>query len=62
VAYGKIKTFVRQRLYRDVGRRSQGPFRPPEGKTHTQQFLQMGLQLLALARECLRLPAAGNCL
>ena len=45
-AYGKINTYVLYRLYRHVGRRSQRPFRPPEGKTHTQQFLRMGLQLV----------------
>ena len=30
-AYGKINTFVLNRLYRHVGRRSQRPYRPPEG-------------------------------
>ena len=30
-AYGTINTFVLQRLYRHLGRRSQRPFRPPEG-------------------------------
>jgi len=49
-AYGSIHTFVLQRLYRHVGRRSQRPYRPPEGRTHTQQFLQMGLQMLACPR------------
>jgi len=49
-AYGKINTFVLCRLYRHVGRRSQRPFRPPEGKTHTQHFLRMGLQLLTVPR------------
>jgi RNA-directed DNA polymerase len=46
-AYAAINKFVLQRLYRHVGRRSQRAYRPPEGKTFTQQFLQMGLQLLA---------------
>jgi RNA-directed DNA polymerase len=49
-AYGSINTFVLNRLYRHVGRRSQRPFRPPEGKTHTQQFLLMRLQLLVRPR------------
>jgi RNA-directed DNA polymerase len=47
-AYGKINHFVLCRLYRHVGRRSQRPFRPPQGKTHTQHFLRMGLQLLTI--------------
>jgi len=50
VAYGKINAFVLQRLYRHVGRQSQRPFRPPQGKTHTQHFLRMGLQLLTVPR------------
>jgi RNA-directed DNA polymerase len=45
-AYGKINTFVLNRLYRHVGRRSQRPYCPPKGRTHTQQFLRMGLRLL----------------
>ena len=49
-AYGWINNFVLNRLYRHVGRRSQRPFRPPEGTTHTQQFLRMGLQLLVRPR------------
>jgi RNA-directed DNA polymerase len=49
-AYGKISTYVLQRLYYHVGRRSQRPYRPPEGTTHTQQFLRMGLQLLVHPR------------
>ena len=49
-AYGKINTFVLCRLYRHVGRRSQRPFRPPQGKTHTQHFLRMGLKLLTVPR------------
>jgi RNA-directed DNA polymerase len=49
-AYGKINNFVLCRLYRHVGRRSQRPFRPPQGKTHTQHFLRMGLKLLTVPR------------
>ena len=49
-AFGKINNFVLCRLYRHVGRRSQRPFRPPEGKTHTQHFLRMGLKLLTVPR------------
>jgi RNA-directed DNA polymerase len=47
-AYGWINHFVRCRLYRHVGRRSQRPFRPPQGKTHTPHFLRMGLKLLTI--------------
>jgi RNA-directed DNA polymerase len=49
-AYGQINHFVLCRLYRHVGRRSQRPFRPPPGKTHTQHFLRMGLPLLTVPR------------
>jgi len=40
-----------------VARRSQRPFRPPEGTTHTQQFVRMGLQLLVRPRP--RPPASA---
>ncbi len=49
-AYGKISTYVLQRLYSHVGRRSQRPYRPPAGLTHTQQFPRLGLQLLVHPR------------
>jgi len=49
-AYGWINTFVLQRLYRHGQRRSQQPFRPPAGRTYTQRFLRMGLQLLVRPR------------
>jgi RNA-directed DNA polymerase len=49
-AYGTINTFVLQRLYCHMGRRSQRPFRPPKDVPFTQQFLRMGLQLLARPR------------
>jgi RNA-directed DNA polymerase len=46
-AYGKINTYVLQRLCGHVGRRSQRPYRPPQDVPFTQQFLKMGLRLLA---------------
>ncbi len=49
-AYGSINTFVLQRLYCHVGRRSQRPYRPPKDVPYTQQFLRMGLQLLGRPR------------
>jgi len=49
-AYGMIDNFVLCRLYRHVRRRSQRPFRPPQGRTHTQHFLRMGLNLLVYSR------------
>ena len=49
-AYGNINTYVLERLYRHVKRRSQRPFRPPEGKTHAQHFRRLGLRLLTVPR------------
>jgi RNA-directed DNA polymerase len=49
-AHGKINSFVLQRLYSHMGRRSQRPYRPPKDVPLTQKFLRMGLQLLARPR------------
>lgn len=43
VAFGKINCFVRRRLIGHVKRRSQRPFRPPEGVTYYKHFERMGL-------------------
>jgi RNA-directed DNA polymerase len=42
-AFRKIGWFVRERLIRHLRRRSQRPFRPPEGTTWYQQLTQLGL-------------------
>jgi len=42
-AFRKIGWFVRQRLYRHLRRRSQRPFRPPEGTTWYRQLADLGL-------------------
>ena len=49
-AYGRINSYVQQRLYYHLRRRSQRPFRPPEGVSFNQQFARLGLQLLSLPR------------
>ena len=49
-AYHAINSFVLQRLYCHVERRSQRPYRPPKDVTFTHQFQRMGLQLLARPR------------
>jgi RNA-directed DNA polymerase len=43
VARRKINTYVRQRLSRHLKRRSQRPFRPPEGVTEHECFKRWGL-------------------
>jgi len=43
MAFGKINCFVRRRLIGHVKRRSQRPFRPPEGVTYYKHFERMGL-------------------
>jgi RNA-directed DNA polymerase len=43
VARRKINTYVRQRLARHLRRRSQRPFRPPEGVTDQECFKRWGL-------------------
>jgi RNA-directed DNA polymerase len=42
-AFRKIGWFVRERLLRHLRRRSQRPFRPPEGTTWYQQLIRLGL-------------------
>ena len=43
VAFGKIDTYVRERLTQHLRRRSQRPFRPPEGVSYSQQLEEFGL-------------------
>jgi len=43
VAFGKINTYVRDRLTQHLRRRSQRPFRPPEGVSHYKQIQRFGL-------------------
>ena len=42
-AFRKINWFVRERLIRHLRRRSQRPFRPPEGTTWYAQLTRLGL-------------------
>ena len=49
-SYHAINSYVLQRLYCHLGRRSQRPYRPPKDVPFTQQFLKMGLQLLGRPR------------
>ena len=46
VAFREINSYVRQRLTRQLQRRSQRPFRPPEGVTDYEYFQRMGLLYL----------------
>src|SRR3989442_267063 len=43
MAFGKINSYVRERLTQHLRRRSQRPFRPPEGETYYQQLERFGL-------------------
>jgi RNA-directed DNA polymerase len=43
VALREINTYVRDRLVQHLRRRSQRPFRPPEGVTYYEQLQRMGL-------------------
>ena len=43
VAFGEINTYVRDRLTQHLRRRSQRPFRPPEGVSYYRQIQQFGL-------------------
>jgi len=45
-AFRKINTYVRDRLTQHLKRRSQRPFRPPEGVTYYQQLQRLGLVYL----------------
>jgi len=46
MAFREINTYVHEQLRRHVRRRSQRPYRPPEGVTYHQHFKQMGLVIL----------------
>jgi len=46
MAFREINTYVRQRLTAHARRRSQRPFRPPEGMTYYEHFQRMGLVYL----------------
>jgi hypothetical protein len=43
VAFGKINSYVRDRLTQPLTRRSQRPFRPPEGVSSYEQIQRFGL-------------------
>jgi RNA-directed DNA polymerase len=43
VAFGAINTYVRDRLVQHLRRRSQRPFRPPEGVSYYEQIQRFGL-------------------
>jgi len=43
VAFGAINAYLRGRLVQHLRRRSQRPFRPPEGVSYYQQFKRFGL-------------------
>jgi RNA-directed DNA polymerase len=45
-AFRQINSYARDRLTRHVRRRSQRPFRPPEGVTYYEHFKRMGLEYL----------------
>ena len=45
-AFRRINSFVRERLTRHVQRRSQRPFRPPEGVSFYEHFKRLGLKYL----------------
>ena len=45
-ALREINTYVRDRLVQHLRRRSQRPFRPPEGVTYYEQLQRMGLTYL----------------
>jgi RNA-directed DNA polymerase len=43
VAFGEINTYIRYRLTQHLRRRSQRPFRPPEGVSYYEQIQRLGL-------------------
>jgi len=43
VAFGEINSYVRDRLVQHLRRRSQRPFRPPEGVSYYEQIKRFGL-------------------
>ena len=46
VAFRKVNWFVQCRLKRHLRRRSQRPFRPPEGVTYYAHLQALGLEFL----------------
>jgi len=46
MAFRVINTYVHERLRRHLRRRSQRPFRPPEGVTYSEHFKHLGLVIL----------------
>ena len=46
VAFREINWYIRDRLKQHLSRRSQRPFRPPEGSTYYQHLNKMGLRYL----------------
>ena len=55
-AYRQIDWYVRSRLAQHLRRRSQRPFRPPQGTTLLQHIQNLGVVLLA-AKRAAQLPA-----
>ena len=45
-AYRKVNSYVRERLTQHLRRRSQRPFKPPEGMTYYAKLEQFGLTYL----------------
>ena len=43
VAFGEVNTYIRYRLTQHLRRRSQRPFRPPEGVSYYEQIKRLGL-------------------
>ena len=56
VAFGEINTYIRGRLTQHLRRRSQRPFRPPEGVSYYEQLQRFGLVRLSV-EEPVQLPA-----
>ena len=46
VAFREINSYVRERLKNHLRRRSQRPYRPPEGSSYYEHFKQLGLRYL----------------
>jgi len=46
VAFREVNSYIRERLTQHLRRRSQRPFRPPEGVTFYQQLQRLGLESL----------------
>ena len=55
-AYRQIDWYVRSRLLQHLRRRSQRPFRPPQGTTLHQHIQNLGMALLA-GKQAAQLPA-----